>query len=274
LLEKAGSRRLRCVAESIEVLERRIDELRAAVRRAAVAGDRAQAREMRADLRRAEQAWEHALTALEPGPQAPSTPVPLASLLPLREQVHHALTLLAVPAAPRLIVAVHEAFFSGDMVSARLTSLRRDEERSFRSAPYARPYYLCPALTADLLAPARGLLTVSTWSTADRIVGPLSPRVHYLTAAIQVADAIARLDEPRPHADRLLWRFAANIPGASDGAHTSASVAKAARAELVIHEEADQYARDEAAKRAARLTEVQRLFGARIGLVDDAAATG
>jgi hypothetical protein len=197
----------------------------------------------------------------------PESPV---SLLPLREHVHHALTLLTVPAAPRLIVAVHEAFFSGEMVATRLTSLRRDEERSFRSAPYARPYYLCPALTADMLAPARGLLTVSTWSTAIRIVGPLSPRVHFLTAAVQVADAITRLGQTRPRADRLLWRFAANIPGAGEGVLTPARVARAARAELVIHEEADRHAREAAAERASRLTDTRRLFGSRLGLVDGA----
>ena len=154
---------------------------------------------LRAELRRAEDAWEDALADLEAdGGTAARRAVGTAQrgpLLPLREQVHHALTLLTVPAAPRLIVAVHEAFFSGEMVPARLTSLRRDEERSYRSAPNARPYYLCPALTADLLAPARGLLAVSTWTMADRIVGPLSPRVHYLTSAIQVADYVARLDE-------------------------------------------------------------------------------
>ncbi len=265
------------MAESIEILERRIDELRTAVRVAAVAGDRVKARGLRAELRHVEEAWERALAALDVPSAAPPSLAALGSLLPVREQVHHALTLLTVPAAPRLIVAVHEAFFAGEMVSARLTSLRRDEERSFRSAPYARPYYLCPALTSDMLAPARGLLTVSTWKVAERIVGPLSPRVHFLTAAIRVADEVARLDGPHPATGRLLRRFAANIPGAGDGADTPTSVAKAARAELVIHEEADRYARDEAAGRAVRLTDVQRLFGARLGLAGEVAggeATG
>ncbi len=258
------------VPESIEVLERKIVELRSAVRRAATSGDRAQARVLRAELRRAEDAWEEALAELEPPavrtPQRPSAQ-PAAALLPLREQVHHALTLLTVPAAPRLIVAVHEAFFSGEMVSARLTSLRRDEERSYRSAPNARPYYLCPALTADLLAPARGLLAVSTWTMADRIVGPLSPRVHYLTSAIQVADYVSRLEEPRPAAARLLWRFAANIPGAADGEVSPDAVARAARAELVIHAETDLHDREASAERAVRLSAVEQLFGSRLGAV-------
>ena len=95
------------------------------------------ARELRVELRRAEVAWEAALADLEAEavrPSAALAPSQRGPLLPLREQVHHALTLLTVPAAPRLIISVHEAFFSGEMVPARLTSLRRDEERSFRAA--------------------------------------------------------------------------------------------------------------------------------------------
>src|SRR5690606_6119777 len=125
------------------------------------------------------------------------------SLLPVREKVHYALTLLTVPAAPRLITAVHAAIVGGDIPSTRLTSLRRDEERSFRSAPHSRPYYLCPALTFDRLAPARALLSISTWPIADRIVGPLSPRVHFLTSAIQIAKEVRRIKDPRPEAMRL-----------------------------------------------------------------------
>jgi len=75
------------------------------------------------------------------------------SLLPLREQVHQALSLLTVPASPRLIATVHEAFFASTFPNARLTSLRRDEERSFRTAPFARPYYICAALTAVARCP-------------------------------------------------------------------------------------------------------------------------
>lgn len=261
------------MADAIEDLEQRIEALRTDVRRLTLTGDRDGARRRRAELRQAEQAWDEALAQLE-SRTMPSRRM-LGSLLPLREHVHQVLTLLTVPTAPRLIVAVHDAFFSNgsaEIVATRLTSLRRDEERSFRSAPYARPYYLCPALTADLLSPARGLLTVSTWATADRIVGPLSPRVHYLTAAIQIAETIARLDEARPQAARLLWRLAANIPGAAEEALHPAVVARAARDELVIHEEADRHARQEAAQRAAALTDVQRLFGARFGPVAEVEA--
>lgn len=198
-------------------------------------------------------------------------------MLPLREQVHQALTLLSVPAAPKLVSAVHEAFFAGAIPSARLTSLRRDEERSFRSAPFARPYYLCAALTADLLAPARGLLAVSTWPSDRRVIGPLSPRVNYLLAAIGVAESFLRISGPGPAAQRLLWRFAANIPGAADGASNAmnpAIVARAAHAELAVHAEDDRVTRAAAAARVRRqLDDAEQLFGSRLQ-VNRQAGTG
>jgi hypothetical protein len=49
---------------------------------------------------------------------------------------------------------MHEAFFANGFPSARLTSLKHYEERSFHIAPYARPYYICAALTVDRLAPS------------------------------------------------------------------------------------------------------------------------
>ncbi|TQS42565.1 hypothetical protein [Cryptosporangium phraense] len=269
------------MGESAEALERRIDELRSEVRRAVVRGDRATARTLRADLRAAEAAWDDALEDLQD--QTPDANMPIGApapgvgidgkdddggappLLPLREQVHQALALLGAPAAPRLIVAVHEAFSGGEVPSARLTSLRRDEERSYRSAPHARPYYLCAALTHDLLAPSRGLLAISTWPMATRIIGPLSPRVDFLTAAIHLAEQLQRIPDPGPAATRLLWRFAANIPGAKQD---PAAVARAAEAERQIHCDADGVHREDGAARArAQLDDVQQLFGSRLQTV-------
>jgi hypothetical protein len=277
----------------MEMLERRIEELRGSVRRAVVDGDRARARALRSELREAERAWDEALDVLETersaagdgvsgqaaGPALAASGLSGAAagpLLPVREQVHQALTLICVPAAPKLISAVHEAFFAGSIPGARLTSLRRDEERSFRSAPFARPYYVCAALTADLLAPARGLLAVSTWPLAQRVIGPLSLRVDYLTAAIRVAERVLRVPSPEPAAVRLLWRFAANIPGAapSTNAMDPATVAHAARTEAGIHEASDRAARAAAADRAARqLGDAEQMFGTRLR-VTPRASTG
>lgn len=260
------------VTSSAEALERRIDELRTAIRKAVTAGERDRAKVLRADLRKAERQWDEALEELEELSEKPAAPVPRhgGALLPLREQVHQALTLLGAPAAPKLIIAVHEAFHVGEMVPARLTSLRRDEERSFRSAPHSRPYYLCSALTADLLAPARGLLAVSTWSMATRVIGPLSPRVDFLTAAIRLAEHLDRVPESLQAGRRLLWRFAANIPGAATSADamTPAVVAEAAAAELEVHRDADRSHREAAARRAKnQLDDVDQLFGSRLRTV-------
>lgn len=245
-----------------DALEARIGELRAAVRRAIANGDRQAARVLRSELRRAEEAWDEAVL----GSAGPAEDV-RRPLVPVRDQVHQALTLLGVPAAPKLIGSVYAAFFPGEVSGARLTSLRRDEERSFRTAPYARPYYLCPALTADLLAPARGLLTVSTWPQAQRIVGPLSARTDFLTAAVRVAEQAGRGPDDSG-VQRLLWRFAANIPGATAGTVGTvdpAVLAEAARAELDVHLVADRHQRERAAERAqAQLDDAGRLFGSRL----------
>ncbi|MFG2006056.1 hypothetical protein ACGFNU_43590 [Spirillospora sp. NPDC048911] len=268
-------------AEATDALEARIGELRAAVRRAIADGDRQAARVLRGELRRAEESWDEAV--LGSSDQGPAESAQRA-LVPVRDQVHQALTLLGAPAAPKLIGSVYAAFFPGEIPGARLTSLRRDEERSFRTAPYARPFYLCAALTADLLAPARGLLTVSTWPPARRIVGPLSARTDFLIAGIRIAEHAERLaEQPGRGADdagvqRLLWRFAANIPGATAGSVGTvdpAVLAEAARAELDVHREADRRQRERAAERAlAQLDDAGRLFGSRLHALRRAGSGG
>ena len=264
------------VAETIEALERRIDELRVAVREAVLAGDRALAAQRRSALRSAERAWEDALDEAAPeqtdtfapaGPVATGAPdqpsARAGSLLPLREQVYEALSLLQVPAAPKLIATVHEAFFGATFPTTRVTSLKRDEERSFRTAPFARPYYICAALSADYLSPSRGLLAVSTWPLELRVIGSLSPRVDFLTAATRVAEAIERIPEPPAAARRLLERFAASVSGAISpgGRADPAAVSEAARAELAVHRDADARVRRAAAERARGLHHAEQLFG-------------
>jgi hypothetical protein len=269
------------------VLERRIDELRVAVREAVLAGDPALASARRAELKRTEQAWEDALAVAAPRPLPAAGPQALAgppefpgSLLPLREQVYEALSLLQVPAAPKLIATVHEAFFGATFPTTRVTSLKRDEERSFRTAPFARPYYICAALSADYLSPSRGLLAVSTWPMERRVIGSLSPRVDFLTAAIRVADAIERIPTPPLTARRLLHRFAASIPGAAEPSGRADQlnpdvVRRAAEAELSVHADPDARLRTEAADRARRqLTDAEQFFGAKFRHVPDETGVG
>ncbi|WP_329079625.1 MULTISPECIES: hypothetical protein [unclassified Streptosporangium] len=248
------------MSDSLDALERRIADLRAEVRRAVKAKENSLARSLRGDLRRAEQAWDAAITSEAPAPPHE----PETSLLPIREQVHQALAMMGVPTSAKLIVAVNDAFFSRELRGSQLTSLRRDEERSFRGDPYARPYYLCAALT-DRLSPARGLLADSTWPPELRVLGPLSPRVDFLTSAMRVAEHLTRLAEPPAGAVRLLSRMAQNIPGAVEGFAPAdpATAIRAARAELEVHLAADSAQRAEVAARAMRqLPDVERLFGA------------
>jgi hypothetical protein len=257
------------MTELLDELERRIEDLRVGVRRAAKAGDSARARELRGELRRVEQAWDDALTASVDSEPETVTP-PSGSLLTVRDQVHQALTLLSVPSAPKLIVAVNGAFFGGDLAGAQLTSLKRDEERSFQASPHARPFYLCGALTADRLVPARGLLAVSTWSMSRRVIGPLSPRVDFLVAARRMAEQLDRISDAPLPALRLLWQFAANIPDAATSFDTMQPLAviAAAEAELAVHSEADQRHREASAERArTQLDEIRQLFGSALKVV-------
>ncbi|GAA4917316.1 hypothetical protein HD597_005671 [Nonomuraea thailandensis] len=248
------------MSDRLDDLERRIDELRAGVRKAMRVRDGAAARALRAELRSAERAWDALVSGRQP--QAKEEP---PTLVTVREQVHQGLRLLGASAQPRLIVAVSDAFFGGTIRSNQLTSLRRDEERSFRSSPFGRPYYLCAALT-DRLSPARGLLTLSTWPLERRVVGPLSPRVDFLTCAIAVARHQAEEGSGDERAQRLLVRMARNVPGATDGTlgpPDPARVAEAALAELRVHADRDTRDRAELAERAtAQLGDAARLFGA------------
>ncbi|WP_411109874.1 hypothetical protein [Streptomyces sp. c-19] len=281
---------------SLEELEERLSRLRALLREARRARDNAATARIRAELCEAEAAWERALDAEEaegaaPPAAAPSspagTPAPATTAgtassfrlqahgkqsthgaVPVREQVHQALTLLGAPASPKLISSVYQAFFTEPLVATKLASLRRDEERSFTAQGYARPYYICAALTHDRLTPARGLLAVSVWPLEQRIVGPLSPRADFLVHAIGTAEQILRLDvaghAPSGAARQLLRRFALNIPGAYDDEEIDPErVISAARTEAAVHQEADYSLRRTTADRArGQLTEVQQLFGA------------
>lgn len=282
------------MTSSLEDLEQQLVQLRAQLREARRARDTAAVAHIRGELRKVEVAWEHALdvevavdaapgeqqialrTLTPPGTRGtvpPSRSAPrekrsTQAAVPIREQVHQALTLLGAPASPKLISSAYEAFFGKPLVATKLASLRRDEERSFTAQGYARPYYICAALTHDRLTPTRGLLAVSVWPLPRRIMGPLSPRMDFLTHAIGTAEQIQRLNAaghpPSDAAWQLLRRFALNIPGAhEDDALDPARVISAARNEIVVHQESDDTARDSAADRArTQLNEIQQFFGA------------
>ncbi|MGA6160762.1 hypothetical protein ACPEIC_46510 [Stenotrophomonas sp. NPDC087984] len=267
--------------EPLDALEKHMQQLQQAMRQAQMQRDQALLGHLRAELRRAQRSYDALFDT--GGNEVPSGEEPAAertrpraAKMPAREQVHQVLTLLTVPAAPKLISQVHEALFAGSLPTTRLATLRRDEERSYRSAPGARPYYLCPALTSDHLSPARALLTISLWPLEERIVGPLSARVHYLASAVKFTEAVQRLT-PDPEtmtlgARQLVNHYALNIPGALPADHhpqdlgTAPDLAllrEAAQQELAVHTDDDTHDRRDAAQRARQqLDEAGQLFGA------------
>lgn len=265
--------------EHLDALEKHMQQLQQAMRQAQMQRRQDRLKELRAELRRAQRSYDALFDQdgdAQPDAEDPASRPsrPPATQMPAREQVHQVLTLLTVPAAPKLISSVHEALFTAPLPTTRMATLRRDEERSYRSAPGARPYYLCPALTSDHLSPARALLTISIWPLEDRIVGPLSARVHFLTSAVKLTEAIQRLT-PDPQkmtlgARQLVRHYALNIPGAlpADPQDRGAApdltlLREAARQELAVHTDDDTHERREAAQRARhQLDEAGQLFGA------------
>jgi hypothetical protein len=195
----------------------------------------------------------------------------LTTLPSARDQVHHALTLLGVPATARMIVDVHSAFYRGDLTLALLTRLLRDEERAYDAGTGARSYHLCAALDADDLAPVRGLVAVSTWPVSRRIVTATSTRVDALTAVVRVAEFAAVQAGATGAAARLLRSLAAEVPGGPEAYDVMspaalADAARAALAEPAIAEAAtaDLVVREAAAGQAfSRLDARQQLFGVR-----------
>ncbi|MGW8847960.1 hypothetical protein ACWGNE_09265 [Streptomyces xiamenensis] len=258
----------------LDALEKHMQQLQQAMRHAQMQRDHNRLKDLRAELRRAQRSYDALFDADDNTSPNADHPQYSGTRMPAREQVHQVLTLLTVPAAPKLISSVHEALFAGSLPTTRLATLRRDEERSYRSAPHSRPYYLCPALTSEHLSPARALLTISIWPLEDRIVGPLSARVHFLTSAIKFAEATQRLtpdpETMTPAAQQLMRRYALNIPGAQatdPEPHNSTYcdpnlLRQAAQQELAIHTDTDTTDRREAARHARQhLDEAAQLFG-------------
>ncbi|GAA2434931.1 hypothetical protein [Streptomyces lavendulocolor] len=264
--------------EHLVALEKRMQQLQEALRQALTQQDNAQVNVLGEELTRTRHAW-NVLCGLsdvpevaQPEVQPEIRPEPALAVVepnqgvPVRDQVHQALALLTVPASPKLLSQVHQAFFSSPLNTARMTTLRRDEERSFRSAPYGRAYYICPALTSDLLSPARALLALSTWPLEQRLVGPLTQRIHFLTSALRLADAAEHLageaGMPQP-VQQLLLHYSRNIHGDTPrGPLDLDALRRAAAAELAIHADDDADTRAEAAQRARQqLGDAEQIFG-------------
>jgi hypothetical protein len=247
-----------------------VAELQARLRQAYEVGDAAAADRLVSELSGAERRRNRALQRSLAG-----RTTAYRTSLPVREQVIRVLGLLGRPAAVALIRDVAAARFGDQIPGPRLASLRRDEHRSWRSANDApvtraagRPVYVVPALTYDRLAPVRGLLALSSWPLELRLVAPASQRVDLLHVVDRLAAELAEAPGAAwaPDLERLLWRLAATVPGATDtGRLDPAAVRSAAAAELAQVAEPDADERARAATRARdQLGDEQRLFGARL----------
>lgn len=196
---------------------------------------------------------------------------PRRSSQPGRELAIAALAELEVPASPKLVSAYAEARFGSELRPSAFASIRRDEERAWRSPRTSRAVYLVPALDAGRLTPLRGLVTLSDWELWRRLVGPRSARVDHLRATRAVARYFSWLNESGAEAlavermGRLLADLSRTLPSVGDGfvVPDSDHVARAAEAELLILEEDDREFRVASAERARlQLDDARLMWGA------------
>lgn len=203
------------------------------------------------------------------------------SVVPLRDQVIRALYLISSPATGRLMADVTKARWQERIETAKLSSLRRDESRSWAAGQdinrrtAVREVYVVPALSYDRFAPVRSTLALSTWEVRRRLIAPLSPRVNMLKSTIALAreaDRVADLGQGDAMR-RLVGRLGASIPGVRAFDSTPQEVIAAAEAELSEIEEIDTRERERAAERAVeQLTPDALLFGAPLRSVTGGAA--
>lgn len=187
-----------------------------------------------------------------------------------RERAVTALTELSVPCSPKQIAAYAEARTGESFDVRTLASIRRDEYRSWASGS-RRDTYLVPSLEGPWFLAGRGRLALSHWPLTQRIVGPLSPRVDHLQAALQILARIEDADskpERRANMRNLLAQYARSVPGALEDAWTDGDdmdvmrVGVAISNELRLIESQDRDSREREADRAKRqLTEEQLIWG-------------
>lgn len=190
--------------------------------------------------------------------------------LSIREHVIQATNFAARPAPVRLLSDLSSARFGQPLAPERLSSMRRDEERSWRSLPKGRSVYVVSGLTFDRFSPARGILALSSMPLDLRVIAPASPRVNLLHILLNVCSELGRSPEApwRPALERVAWRLARTVPTALPGSSIRSAldtdrVIEATKAELDILEHDDSVEREAAAKRAAnQLDEHALLFGA------------
>ena len=196
--------------------------------------------------------------------------------IPVRDRTIHVLNLLGTVTPARLISDLSYAIFNETIASTALSSLRRDEQRSWRQAqdPMSRTslrdVYVVPALSHDRLAPVRGSWSLSSWSAERRIVAPLSPRVNLLRARLALANVVDR-EGAQSKTDKVLARLAGQNPFEPidvDAIRTAAAV------ELSSIEDVDTLDRSEVALRCVAMDAESQLFGSQLRAVQTRSAAG
>jgi hypothetical protein len=204
------------------------------------------------------------------------------SSIPFRDQVLRSLQLLRGPATGRLISDVAAARWGDRVDSTMLSSLRRDELRSWRNAQdvnrrtATRDVYVVPALGGDRFFPIRGTLALSSWPLDQRVIAPLSPRVDMLKATVALAEETMKIEGARQEAAmrRLVARLGSTIPGVKPFDTDLNSVVEAAQTELAVLKPSDDAERQEAAARARTLDAESQLFGVPLRVLNSRVADG
>jgi hypothetical protein len=188
----------------------------------------------------------------------------------IRDMTIAALNELEVPSAPKALSDYGRIRFDSFLNYRALTSLRRDEQRAWKSPRSHRPVYVVPALEGRRFLAVRGKLALSSWPLARRLIGPWSERVDHLRSTLNLASQYEWLAEQDPERaarfSALLGHYGETIPGARAAGETEPDIDRIRRAtevELAQLEPQDQDWRAEAAARAERLGEEEQLFGAR-----------
>lgn len=247
---------------------------------ATTSGDAAQAAHLLQGIATLERRRNRLVRTTNPSVAPP--PTSYESSIPLRDQVIRALQLTGRPSSARLLSDVTKARWSERVETAKLSSLRRDEARSWRksretSNRAGRDVYVVPALTYDRYTPVRGTVALSTWPTSLRLLAPLSPRVDMLISTIAIAREVSTLAGTNYEAPlaRLMSRLGSTIPGIKPFDAEPVAVIEAAQMELKEIEETDELERSESADRAhAQLDPETLMFGAQVRAVTSRAAGG
>jgi hypothetical protein len=198
----------------------------------------------------------------EPGERTVEAPPRRDRNQAIREVVLDSLNDLGVPTAPREIASYAQARFNVELEARLFASLRRDEQRTWKSTRSHRPVYIVPALTVaapSRLLAMRGKLARSDWPLEQRLIGPWSERTDHLTATANLARQAAwLLSSNRSQADgvtQLLARYASTVPSATDRGSTPdpQRIERAVRAELDVLAPSDSAWRTDAAGAAREL---------------------